>query len=193
MHRAARGMPYATALLNVCHFDLRMELFGEGTVSSPITWVVGLQDPSAAGGKISDCLGDRKLPVPTCRGEVAEATVALTVGGGGRVLTVELVYAAMAAGGTAWSREMLAKTMRRMTARAIGRTSCNLSLHGSTSTGGPSRCDSGYNARGLRACPEKVVHAGGGQESPCQTPLTTSRRHTRRSTPYPCPQTAYMG
>ena len=43
---------------------------------------------------------------------------ALAVGGGGRVLTVELVYAATAASGTAWSREMVAKTIRRMTVPA---------------------------------------------------------------------------
>jgi hypothetical protein len=44
--------------------------------------------------------------------------VALAVGGRGRVLTVELVYAAMAASGTAWSRETVAKTMLRMTVPA---------------------------------------------------------------------------
>ena len=60
-------------------------------------------------------MGERKLAVPTCRDEVAEAVETLAVGGGGRVLTVELVYDAMVATGTAWSRETVAKTMLRMT------------------------------------------------------------------------------
>lgn len=59
-------------------------------------------------------LGERKLAVPTCRDEAAEVVEALAVGGGGRLLTVELVYAAMAARGTAWSRGTVAKTMLRM-------------------------------------------------------------------------------
>jgi hypothetical protein len=63
-------------------------------------------------------LGERKLAAPTCRDEVAGVVEALAVGGGGRVLTVELVYAAMAASGTAWSRETVAKTMPRMTVPA---------------------------------------------------------------------------
>ena len=60
-------------------------------------------------------LGERKLALPTCRDEVAEAVEALAAGGGERVLTVGKVYAAMAACGSLWSRATDAKTMLRMT------------------------------------------------------------------------------
>jgi hypothetical protein len=61
------------------------------------------------------CLGERKLAVPTCRDEVARAVEALAVGGAQGVLTVEMVYDAMAACGFLWSRATVAKTMLRMT------------------------------------------------------------------------------
>ena len=60
-------------------------------------------------------LGERKLALPTCRDEVAEAVEALAAGGGERVLTVGKVYAAIPACGSLWSRATVAKTMLRMT------------------------------------------------------------------------------
>ena len=49
---------------------------------------------------------------------MAEAVEALDVGGGEGILNVEMVYDAMAACGSLWSRATVAKTMLRMTCPA---------------------------------------------------------------------------
>lgn len=60
-------------------------------------------------------LGERKPGRATCRDDVAAAVEVLVAGGGGPVLTVKAVHAAMASSGSRWSRATVAHTMSRMT------------------------------------------------------------------------------